>query len=119
MRLWQKVSGYMGLQAGRAAVAPDAQATEAIRTQVLQMLGPEGCRRFPETASAIRFARDAVALWYLRPDIMQVVSVLHGEAAATAFLVRLDTLFPPRLARARRGPRVRAPGRQPTPPASP
>lgn len=41
----------------------------------------------------IRFAGDVQALWFLRSDLMAVLSSVEGEARAHAVLAALTTLF--------------------------
>jgi hypothetical protein len=93
---WFKPNIRSSFYALLALVHPqDAESTvreysiESIREAMLELVGEEGESAFPHVARRIHYALDVQALWYLRGDVMAVLSNRHGEAVA---LEKLDTL---------------------------
>lgn len=72
-----------------------------VRQAMSEALGPDGQARFVVLATRIRCARDVMALWHLRADLMAALAALRGEAAARAQLAKVtaafDGLLPPGL----------------------
>lgn len=60
---------------------------------MLDCLGDDGYRDFPQVERRIVFASDLQALWYLRPELLMVVSAVAGERAAQAKIARISALF--------------------------
>ena len=56
--------------------------TEAIRALLLEEMGDYGTIHFPKIPRAVRYATDALSLWYARGDVMAVLSAEYGEASA-------------------------------------
>ena len=56
--------------------------TEGIRQFILDELGEFGEKRFPTITRRVRYAQDAVGLWYARGDVMAVLAAVHGETIA-------------------------------------
>ena len=55
---------------------------EDIRESMLDLLGDEAARQYPNVIRRIRYATDVQALWYLRGDLMAVLAAHHGELQA-------------------------------------
>lgn len=55
---------------------------EHIRQLMLDELGEFGQLHFPNVVRRVRYAIDAQALWYVRSEVMTVLSALHGESIA-------------------------------------
>lgn len=79
---------------------------EDIREAMLELIGDDGPRRYPQVTRRIRYATDIQALWYLRGDLMAILAGLHGEAEARKHLRAISTMFtgllPPSLTRRKR-----------------
>lgn len=56
--------------------------TEKIRQLMLEEMGDYGNRHFPKVIRHVRYATDALGLWYARSDVMNVLSAEYGETAA-------------------------------------
>ena len=66
---------------------------EDIREAMLELIGDDGPRRFPQVTRRIRYATDIQALWYLRGDLMAILAALHGEAEARERVRAISTMF--------------------------
>ncbi|MEO6972599.1 MAG: hypothetical protein ABI135_04150 [Rhodoferax sp.] len=66
---------------------------EGIRLAMLDALGEVGDERFPQTVRKLRFAKDVQSLWYLRGEIMEALSSLHGEASAHLQVDHFSVMF--------------------------
>jgi hypothetical protein len=79
---------------------------EDIRENMLDLLGDDGIRNFPQVTRRIRYAGDVQALWYVRGELMAVLADMHGEVAARKRLKEVSDRFrgvlPPSLAPRRR-----------------
>lgn len=75
--------------------APKARAygLEEIRQAMLDRMGEEGCTEFPHVERRILFASDIQGLWYLRPDVLMVISSVYGERAAQETVADLSDMF--------------------------
>ncbi|MFV0681597.1 hypothetical protein [Ottowia sp.] len=79
---------------GRTARADRvANRLEDIRLSMLDMLGDDGARRYPQVARRIRASADAQALWYVRAELMAALAGLYGEKTARTRMVSLSVLF--------------------------
>jgi hypothetical protein len=97
---WFKPNFRSGLQAifssSHGSVPPqDASeySIEDIRDAMLTMLAEVGEDRSPQVTRRIRYAVDVQALWFLRGDLMAVLSGAHGEAVALEKLEALSQMF--------------------------
>ena len=70
-----------------------AHRLEDIRLAMLDMLGEEGARQYPQVARRIRFGGDAQALWYARADLMAALADTAGERVARTRTESLSVLF--------------------------
>ena len=70
-----------------------AHRLEDIRLAMLDMLGEEGARQYPQVARRIRFGGDAQALWYARADLMAALASTSGERRARERTESLSVLF--------------------------
>jgi hypothetical protein len=66
---------------------------EHIREAMLQSIGEAGCMQFPTIEGRILYADELEELWYLRSDVMMVVSTLKDETAARQSLRRITNMF--------------------------
>lgn len=66
---------------------------EDIRERMLDLLGDDGARRYPQITRRIRYAADVQGLWYLRGDLMGVVASVEGEAVARLRLRKVSEMF--------------------------
>ena len=86
-----------GLYARWTGLKPDpervAHRLEDIRLAMLDMLGDDGAKQYPQVARRIRFGGDAQALWYARADLMAALADRSGEQSARARTESLSVLF--------------------------
>lgn len=75
-----------------AQESPQA-AVETIRKSMLSCLRTTAGGLHPQLERRIQFARDVQDLWYLRGDMLIVLSSLQGESAARTQLQSISTLF--------------------------
>jgi hypothetical protein len=66
---------------------------EEIREAMLQSIGEAGCMKFPMIEGRILFADELQDLWYLRSDVMMVISSLEDETVAKQSLRRITNMF--------------------------
>lgn len=66
---------------------------EDIRQAMLDSLGDEGCTCYPHIERRVLFAPDLQGLWYLRSDIMVVLSSLQGEMIASQRIRQITRMF--------------------------
>ena len=94
---WFKHGGLTALYERLSGSTPDpermAYRVEDIRVAMLDMLGEQGEHSHPQVARRIRYAGDALALWYARADLMAALAGLHGEQLARTRMVSLSVLF--------------------------
>jgi hypothetical protein len=64
-----------------------------IRQAMLDCLGNVGRERFPQVERRVMFASDIQSLWYLRPELLMVVSSAIGEQAAQERVAQLSAMF--------------------------
>lgn len=80
---------------------------QRVRAMMLLLLEPHDGDHVRRTQQRIRFAQDMEALWYLRQDLVLVLTEFEGDASARAqtmtvnsfFLGRLPSTMKPRLHR--------------------
>lgn len=85
------MQGMLGLpvpDGGRSAFR-----IEDIRQAMLDSLGDEGCVNYPHIERRVLFAPDLQGLWYLRSDIMVVISSLQGEMVASQRIRQITRMF--------------------------
>lgn len=73
---------------------------EAIRHAMLDSLAGAGVVPSGQIQRRILFAYDAESLWYLRPELLQEIATLRGEATARRRIDRISALFAGLLPRA-------------------
>jgi len=66
---------------------------EAIREKMLTAMGEFGETKSPRVMRRVRYAADAQGLWYVRGDVMAVLSALHGETEARKKMDALSKQF--------------------------
>jgi hypothetical protein len=66
---------------------------EDIRQAMLECMGEFGEKHYPQITRRIRYAGDVQGLWYLRGDLMSVLSATSGELAARNKVRDLTTMF--------------------------
>lgn len=74
------------------AKSTDRQTTR-IREAMLSLLQVHGGHPAQRLAQRVRFADDLEALWYLRQDLLSVLSELDGELAARSQMKKINGLF--------------------------
>jgi hypothetical protein len=72
--------------------SPDA-ALERVRKAMLLVVDEYGGENHYRLDMKINFARDVAELWYLRPELMQVVAASQGEEIARDCMVKITALF--------------------------
>ena len=70
-----------------------ADRLEDIRMTMLDMLGMEGAKHYPQVVRRIHLSGDAQALWYARSDLMAALAGLHSEQVAHTKMISLSALF--------------------------
>lgn len=66
---------------------------EDIRQAMLDCMGEFGEKHYPQITRRIRFAGDIQGLWYLRGDLMSVLSATSGELVARDRIRGITTMF--------------------------
>ncbi len=101
-------SSLWGLLREPDSLSTASQALEDIREAMLTCMSHclNGSSTRPAVWGKVLYAKDIQSLWYLRSDVMQMLSQHSNEAAASRALDRITPLFnghiPPLLFRAAR-----------------
>ena len=75
-------------------VSEAALRTEEIRQAMLECLAEySGCRQYPKVERHLVFARDLHTLWYLRGDLLALMSMIHGEIMARRKMQQITAMF--------------------------
>ncbi len=85
------MQGLLGLP-----IPDDSDATvriENIRQAMIDSLGDEGCSNYPQVERRVLFAPDLQGLWYLRADVMAVISSQQGESVASQKIRLITHMF--------------------------
>jgi hypothetical protein len=92
--LIEAVAGYSRWMSRRQN-RPERQSRQIAKARLamLDMLGDEGLKRYPEVVRRICTGRDAQTLWYARADLMAALADLYGEQTASARMASLTALF--------------------------
>jgi hypothetical protein len=69
------------------------EALERVRKAMLTVVEEYGGEDHYRLDMKISFAREIAELWYLRPDLMQVVAAAQGEEVARDCVARITALF--------------------------
>ena len=87
-------SSYMALL-GKAEITPDlvVARTEAIRKLMLAEIGETGENNFTAVARRVRYAPDVQGLWYVRSELMGLLSSVHGETIAQEKIASISAQF--------------------------
>lgn len=86
------LQGWLGGQGGTQAVQR-AHRLEAIREAMLDCLADEVGLRFSALERSVLLAPDLQALWYLRPELLMVISAERGETAAREAVGQISAMF--------------------------
>lgn len=78
---------------GREVSEAPAVVAERIRKAMLFALDAHCGNQHHALDLRINVARDIAELWYLRPDLMQAISVSSGEVVARGVLTQITVLF--------------------------
>jgi hypothetical protein len=89
----QSISISDWLTAGPAVAADPANGLEDAREALFEALGDAGGRKRATLQLRIRNAADVHVLWALRPEIMEAVAHLYGEAEGRKRLARATDRF--------------------------
>lgn len=118
-----KSSFFAMFASGAPSAAPEAVppvSVEDIRAAMIALIGNADDHRFAHVGRRIRGAMDAVALWYLRADLMAPLASRDGEAQAREKLQAITEMFEhllPQGLKSRPSP-LAAASRDPGPPAN-
>ena len=86
--------GLIGLASESSREASLESRTDDIRQAMLDCLsGLSVSREFQRVRGRVLYATDPVVLWYLRGDLMTLLSGTRGEATAREQLKQITTLF--------------------------
>jgi len=91
-----RTSIYAIFSSSQAPVSAPAQpevSVDDIRDAMLCLLAGAGPESFPHVTRRIRYAVDVQALWFLRGDLMAVLSSRYGEAVALRHLQSVSGMF--------------------------
>lgn len=72
---------------------PDAHTMDEIREAMLAMTALDPGERAAGLARRIRYATDLQSLWFMRGELMQLLSRSYGEMAARGKVDELSALF--------------------------
>lgn len=72
--------------------SPD-EALERVRKAMLLVIEKHGGDDHIRLDMKINFAREIAELWYLRPELMQVVAAAQGEQVAQECMAEITALF--------------------------
>lgn len=90
-------SSFFAIFASGTPVAPPesvpAVSVDDIREAMLALIGETDDQRFAHVARRIRSAMGAIALWYLRADLMGPLAGRDGEAQAREKLQGITDMF--------------------------
>jgi hypothetical protein len=64
-----------------------------IRQAMLRCLDPESSEQFPHVERRILTASNVPALWFLRPELLMVLSARSGEQAAHEVIDEISAMF--------------------------
>lgn len=81
---------------GRTPVWPESVVevdVEDIRQAMLALAGNLEDKRFAHVGRRIRYAMDAVSLWYLRADLMAMLASTNGEVQAREKIRAITEMF--------------------------
>jgi hypothetical protein len=81
---------------GRPPASPESAVevdVEDIRDAMLALAGNLQDKRFAHVGRRIRYAMDAVGLWYLRADLMAMLASTDGEAQAREKIRTITEMF--------------------------
>jgi hypothetical protein len=66
---------------------------EDIREAMLELLGEDGFKQFPQVTRRIRYAGDVQGLWYLRGDLMAALAAIQDETSARQSVQAITKMF--------------------------
>ena len=66
---------------------------EDIRQAMLDCMGEAACLQFPQVERRVKSASNLEALWYLRPELLMVISSVAGELAAQGQVEQISAMF--------------------------
>jgi hypothetical protein len=72
---------------------PAAVSLEPLRQAMLATLGNDGEQLNPRLMRRLQHLHDALAFWYARPEVLAVLSQVHGEAKAALLIRDLTPCF--------------------------
>ncbi len=87
------ISALLGTEARKHS----PESLESVRQAMLAVLGPDGAACSPQLRRRLQYLHDVQALWYVRSEMVSVLSGLHGEAKAVDMVRSLTPLFEGRL----------------------
>ena len=82
----------LGRDTSNTSDTPDV-ALERVRKAMLLLVEECGGEDHFRLDMKINFAREVAELWYLRPELMQVVAAAQGEQIAQECMVGITALF--------------------------
>ena len=78
---------------GRDTTDSPGEALERVRKAMLLVVEEYGGEDHYRLDMKINFAREIAELWYLRPEVMQVVAATQGEEMARDCMDKITALF--------------------------
>lgn len=91
--LRSSVYSLLGGQPAPASESVLESRLEDIRQSMLDSIGEFGEKHYPQITRRIRYAGDIQGLWYLRGDLMAVLSATHGEQVAREQVGAVTLMF--------------------------
>lgn len=92
--LSSSIYAIFAASAFRTKPEPDPEiGVEEIQVAMLALLPTGGGDRFPQFTRRVRHAADLVSLWFLRGELMAVLSSRYGESAALEQLEGVSDMF--------------------------
>ncbi len=92
-KLRSSFSALLGVGSPAAAPAGEGITLEDIRQTMMELANQDPSERAAKLVRRIRYAADVEALWFLRGEMMALLSRNLGEAGALSEIERLSAMF--------------------------
>lgn len=88
------MSSLQGLLSRQPVETPAAAfRIEDIRQAMLDSMGDGASVKFPLVVHRVKLAASLEALWFLRPELLMVISSMDGELVAQGQVERISAMF--------------------------